>query len=87
MQDVIQPSGHMDKLGDIVVVKFKILLPEKVFDIAQRSGKQIIHRHHLVAFRHKPVTQMRPKESSGSGDQNSLQCRYFSLVTASKGNK
>jgi hypothetical protein len=56
MQDVIQIARYMDEGGNIVMIEFKILQFEKVFNILQISGNEIIHSDYLKSFFDEAVT-------------------------------
>jgi hypothetical protein len=55
----MQIAGHVNKLGYIVMVKFKILQLKQVLDVAHVAGDQVIHAYHVEIFLNKPVAQMR----------------------------
>ena len=40
----------MHKLADIVIVKFKLLQWEQMFDISQVPGNEIVHPDYVVSF-------------------------------------
>ena len=59
MQNIIQLPGYMNELGNIVMIKFKILQLEKMLNILQVAGDQVIHADHTISFTNKPIAKMR----------------------------
>ena len=55
VKNVIQITRNMNELGHIMVIKFKFLQLEQVFDILEVTSDQVIHSDHLVTFPDEPV--------------------------------
>jgi hypothetical protein len=55
MQDIIQVARYMNELGNIMMIKLELLELEQVFNIAQITGDQVIHRDNVKTFFDKPV--------------------------------
>jgi hypothetical protein len=66
MQDKIKLSRHVHKFGHIVVVKLKVLQPEKMLDILKIPGNKVVHGNHMVTFFNKPVAKVRAKKTCSS---------------------
>lgn len=60
MKNVIEVSGDVYKLGDVVVVKLKVGQFEKMLDVFKISGNEIVHCNHIEAFFDKFITEVRP---------------------------
>ena len=45
----------MNKFGYIMMIKFKLLQFEKMFNISQIAGDQVIHSNYMISFFYKPV--------------------------------
>lgn len=54
------------RIDDIMVNKFEVLMAEPVFYIAFPSGKKIIGNDDLMALHHQVVSQVRSNETSSS---------------------
>ena len=63
MQNIIQLSGYMNELGNIMMIEFKFLQFEQVLYVTQVAGYQVIHADYLVSLPDKTITQMRPQET------------------------
>lgn len=68
MKDKIQITRHMDKAGDIMMVKVKPGLREKVLNVFQSPGQKIVHSDYMIALFQKTVTKMRPYKSGRAGN-------------------
>ena len=62
MQDVIQPTLHVQVLGHVVLDEPKRVIPEKMGDVVHAARDQIVNADHLVAFPDQSVTQMRSEK-------------------------
>jgi hypothetical protein len=45
-----------------------MLVGEKVFDIFQITGYQVVHAYYMITFFDKSIAQMRPEESGSTGN-------------------
>src|SRR3981081_2227373 len=72
MQNVMKLARQMDKLRNIVVIKFKVWKLKKVFNVAEVACDQIIHGDNLVAFFEEPVREMGAQKSRPSRNQYSF---------------
>ena len=70
MQNIIQRARHVDKPGDVVMVKFKLRQRKQMFDIPHASGEQIIHGDHMVSFMNEPVAEVGTEEAGATGNQD-----------------
>jgi hypothetical protein len=50
----------MDEFAHVMVIEFEMLQLEKVFDVAEIAGDQVVHPDDVVAFFDEPVAEMRP---------------------------
>ena len=58
----------MNEAGYIVVIKFKFLQLEKMFNIFKVTCDQVVHPYHRITFFDKTVAKMRAQETGGSCD-------------------
>ncbi|MNL67517.1 hypothetical protein D3C87_1921110 [compost metagenome] len=58
MQDIIQFTWNMNKLGHIVVVELEILHFEQVLNISHISGNQVVHPNYMIIFCYKTITEV-----------------------------
>ena len=72
MQDVFDLARHMHELGDVMVVKFKVLPWEQMLNIGNASGEQIVHSDNVVSFFEEAVAEVRSNKACGSGDKYSF---------------
>lgn len=63
---------NIERKSNIVAQKLKAVVLVKMFDIAFRPRKQIVHAKNIMALIEKMVDQMRPNKSRTSGDKNSF---------------
>ena len=61
----------MHKLRYVMMIVFKIFVGEKVLDILNVSGKQVVHPDDLIPFFDKSIAKMRTEETGGTGDKYS----------------
>jgi hypothetical protein len=53
-----------ERIDDVVIDQFKILVANPVFNISFAAGEEIISDDHLVALEHQPIDQMRANETN-----------------------
>lgn len=84
MEDVVEMPRHVNELCYVVVVVFKFLFSEEVFDVRQVAGEQIIHADNVVPFGEKAVAQVRTDEAGSAGDEDAfiLHLVYLLMVAA-----
>ena len=68
MQDIVQVTRDMDKLGHIVVIELKMAIGKEVLNVTHGSCQQVVHPDHMVAFCQKPITEVRPDKTGCTGD-------------------
>lgn len=56
MQDIIQLSGNVYKFGDIVMEEVKLLQTEKVLNVFEVAGNQVIHPDNLISLLDEAIT-------------------------------
>ncbi len=54
----MQLTRHKHKLGNIVVIKFKLLEFKQVLYVAQASGNQVVHANNMIPFFYKSIAEM-----------------------------
>ena len=70
VQHCVERPTDPDVLGDIVVVKVKVLAAHQVFDVAQVTRQQVVHANHFVAFGQEAFAKMAAEKSGATGDQH-----------------
>ena len=58
MEYVVQFARYMDKFRNIMMIVFKFLQREEVFNVIQTSSQKIVHSDHLEPLLNEPITQM-----------------------------
>ena len=58
VQDVVEFSRNVNKLGHIMVVVLKILFFEQVLNIGQIARQEVVHANYLVSFGQEPVAEV-----------------------------
>jgi hypothetical protein len=82
MKDVVQLSGDMHELADIVMIEFELLQLEKMLDVPEVSGDEVVHADDREAFTDETVAEMGAEETGRAGDQYSF--HGVQEVTASR---
>jgi hypothetical protein len=59
MQDVIQFSWNVYEFAYIVVVEFKLLEFEQVFDVLKITGNQVVHCNNMTTFPDESIAKVR----------------------------
>ena len=59
-------TGNMNEFGNIMMIKFKLFQFEKMFNIFQITGDQIIHANNMITFFDKTVAKMRAQETGST---------------------
>ena len=72
MQNVIQVTGHMHELSNVMKIEIEIIQREQMLDVLYGSCNQVIHANDMKTFFYEPVAQMRSKESRRAGNEYSL---------------
>src|SRR5439155_12053772 len=62
-----------------MMIKFKLLQLNKMFNIAKVPRDQIIHRDHLITFAYETITKMRSQKTSSSCYQNPFHVSFARL--------
>lgn len=58
MENIIEMTRKMNELCYIMIVKFKMLKTQKVFDISKITRYEVVHCDHMVIFFDETVAQM-----------------------------
>ena len=58
MQNIMQVARYMYKLTYIVMIKFKLLKAEKMFNISKIACYQVIHSKNMITFFNKAIAKM-----------------------------
>ena len=72
MQDIAELAGNMDEFTHVMMIEFKMFQLEKVFDIPEIAGDEVIHTNDMVTFGDKAVAEMGSEETRCAGDQYTL---------------
>jgi hypothetical protein len=72
VEDESYVAGNVDKFAYVVVVEFKMLQPEKVLDIPEVTGDEVVHSDNVKSFADETIAEMGPQESCCTGDQYAL---------------
>ena len=72
MQDIIEFTWHKNKPGNIVMIELEIFELEKMFDVAQTAGDEIIHADNLAAFFDETVAEVGAEKARCTCNQDSL---------------
>jgi 3-hydroxyacyl-CoA dehydrogenase len=70
VQDVVERSWHMDEVADVLVEELELLQREKVLEVPQVAGDEIVHPDHFIAFADEAIAEVRTEEAGGAGDQD-----------------
>jgi hypothetical protein len=55
--------------GDVVADKFKIRIPDKVFDVPLLAGKEIVQADDVIFFFDEPVAEVAAEKPGTAGDE------------------
>ena len=72
MEYVIQVTGHMHELSNIMEVEIEIIQREKMFDVFYTSRNEVIHANDVIILFYEPIAQVRPQESRRAGNEYPL---------------
>ena len=72
MQDEIEPARNVDEVGHVVIDKNEAVTAEKVFNILDGPGDELVHTDDLEPLVEKPLAQMRTEEARAAGYQCTL---------------
>jgi hypothetical protein len=68
----MQFTGDVHICGDILMVEFKVLMFEEVFNVAQVTCDQIVHGNNMKSFFDEPIAQVGSEESGAAGYEHAL---------------
>lgn len=60
-----------------MVVKFKLFKFEKVFDVTEIAGDQVIHADDMISLPYETVTEMGSQKTGRTGDKHSFSFHDF----------
>ena len=72
MEDESYVTGYVDEFADVVMVELKMFEAEKVLDIPQITGNEVIHSDNVKSFADEAVAEVGPQEPCCTGDQYAL---------------
>ena len=71
MEDVIDLTRNLDRLGDVVFDKFKPGVVDEAGDVAASTRQQIVDANDFVAVLEKPFAKVRSDKPCAAGDDRS----------------
>jgi hypothetical protein len=72
MKDVIQLPRYVHESRNVVFVKLKIAVLEKVLYVPQISCYQVIHDNHFKPFLKEPVSEVGTQKAGSPRDEHSF---------------
>ncbi len=79
VQHKIQPARNVDEVGHIMLDKDEPIAAEKMLDILEVAGDEVVHADHIEPLFEESFAQMRAEESRASGHQRPLSIRHAGL--------
>jgi hypothetical protein len=58
MKDVMQLTGNVHILGNVVMIEFKFREREQVLDVLHFSGNEVIHTNNVITFPYETIAQV-----------------------------
>lgn len=71
MEDGINLALYEDVMTYVVMNELEVLISCQMGNVARITRQEIVQPNDAVPLGKKPITQMRPKEASGSGNKDS----------------
>jgi hypothetical protein len=56
MQNIVQLTGNIHELRNIVLIEVEIFIWKQMLDIPELAGDKIIHTDHIEPFFYKAIT-------------------------------
>ena len=72
MQNVIKLTWNEHEFAHIVMIELEVLQFEKVLDVHQISGNQVVHAHHFVTLANETIAQVGTEETGSTGYEYSF---------------
>ncbi len=72
VQHVVDRSGYLDRLRDVVQDEVEVAASEQVLDVLRLAGDQIVDRDDRHPLGEETFAQMRSEEAGAAGDQSPL---------------
>ncbi len=78
MEDCVDRTIDIDKVGDVLLDIQKTVLPCQVSNVVGRACQQVVHSDDVVTTRQKTITQVRSNKTCSTGNQNPHICSLVS---------
>src|SRR5437588_193600 len=69
MQDVVDRSGHLQRLRDIVLDEGETRVAAEVLNIGGVAGDEVVYTDYVMAFGQEAVAQVGADEAGAPGDE------------------
>jgi hypothetical protein len=73
MEDRVEVSGHVEVVGDVVVLEGEPRVTEQRLDVLHSPGEKVVERDDLATLRQQAPAEMRSDEPRAARDQHALE--------------